>query len=104
MTDWFDEGGSARAVDIGVLMDSKVPDCLWRLVEAGALVSLGKTSDGGAMGVTVTLDGRWRRQYFREPDEACDWLSEAADFIEREVARTDASSGRRKRSRGRQTP
>lgn len=94
---FFDEQGSGSAVDVPALMDSGVPELLWRIVAAGALVSVGTTSDGGALGVTVTLDGRWRREYFRDAEEATDWLLRAAAAVEQEAP--SASSGPRKRSR-----
>jgi hypothetical protein len=90
---FFDEQGSGSAVDVDKLMDSGVPSLLWRIVNAGGLVSVGKTSDGGALGVTVTLDGRWRREYFRDSDEAVDWLLRAAEAVEAEAPA--ASSGSR---------
>lgn len=96
---FFDEAGSGSPVDVTKLMDSGVPSLLWRIVEAGGLVSVGTTSDGGALGVTVTLDGRWRREYFRESDEATDWLLRAAEAVETEAKRSDASSAPRRRSR-----
>ena len=96
---FFDEQGTGSAVDVEALMDSGVPALLWRIVTAGALVSIGRTSDGGALGVTVTLDGRWRREYFRDPEEATDWLLRAADAVETEADRPSASPGNRKRSR-----
>lgn len=101
MSDWFEDGSASKEVDVKALMDSGVPDLFWRIVEAGALVSVGRTSDGGALGVTVTLDGRWRREYFRDSDEATDWLLGAADAVEAEAERLAASPGRGKRSRGR---
>lgn len=94
---FFDEQGTGSAVDVAALMDSGVPEVLWRIVTAGALVSIGRTSDGGALGITVTLDGRWRREYFRDADEAVDWLLRAAEAVEQEAP--SASSGRQKRSR-----
>lgn len=94
---FFDEAGSGNEVDVAAVMDSGVPDILWRIVTAGALVSVGRTSDGGALGVTVTLDGRWRREYFRDSSEATDWLLRAAEAVESEPP--PASSGSRRRSR-----
>lgn len=100
MTDWFEDGSAAKAVDVAAVMDSGAPEVVWRIVEAGALVSIGRTSDGGALGVTVTLDGRWRREYFRDSDELTSWLLGAAEAVEDEAARLAASPGRRKRQRG----
>ena len=100
MTDWFDDGGSGTAVDIPALMDSQAADIMWAIVESGALVSLGRTSDGGALGVTVTMDGRWRREYFRGADELIHWLAGAATAVAEEAERLAASPVRRKRTRG----
>lgn len=99
MASWFEEDASTSAVDVAAVMDSGAPEVLWRIVTAGALVSIGRTSDGGALGVTVTLDGRWKRQYFRDSDELIDWLLGAAAAVEEEAERSAASPGSRKRSR-----
>lgn len=104
MSDWLDGGAGGRSVDVAAVMDSKAGELAWRVVQAGALLSFGRTSDGGALGVTVTIDGRWRREYFREPDELVDWLTGAAEFAEEHAAQEDASSARRSRSRGRRAP
>lgn len=100
MTDWLDEGTAGKTVDVAAVLDSAAADLAWRVVQAGALLSFGRTSDGGALGVTVTIDGRWRREYFRETDELVEWLTGAAEFAEQEAAARDASPARRKRSRG----
>jgi|SRR5687768_3481655 len=99
MTDWFEDGGTGQAVDVATLMDSQAPDILWAIVEAGALVSVGRTSDGGALGVTVTMDGRWRREYFRSSEDLVDWLAGAATAVSEEAERLAASPGRGKRPR-----
>lgn len=98
---WFDEGGSGREVDVHALFDSRADDLLWAIVASGALVSIGRTSDGGALGVTVTMDGRWRREYFRDSDELVEWLTGAAEAATAEAERLAASSVPRNRSRGR---
>ena len=77
MSDWFDGNGSGDALDVVKLLDSEAGNGLHHLVGAGALVSMGLTSDGGALGVTVTVDGRWRREYFRHEDELLAWIAEA---------------------------
>lgn len=99
--DWFDEAGNGSAVDVAALMDSDAPELLWRIATAGALVSIGRTSDGGAMNVTVTWDGRYRREYFRDSESLVDWLKPAADFVEELAAQEAASPVRRSRQRGR---
>jgi hypothetical protein len=99
VSDWLDAGGTGSAVDVAALMDSEAGPMAWRVVQAGALLSFGRTSDGGALGVTVTIDGRWRRDYFRETEELVQWLTGAAEFAEEEEARLAASPARRKRER-----
>lgn len=96
-SDWFDEGAGASPVDVGRVMDSEAPSLLWAIVAGGALVSVGTTSDGGALSVTVTLDGRWRRVYVREGDELCEWLVGAAAAVGSRPAKPPASSARRSR-------
>lgn len=100
MSDWFDAGGHGATCDVPALLDSVGANGLWELVAAGALVSLGRTSDGGALGVTVTVDGRWRREYFREADDLAVWVSEAIPAVKAACEAAAASSARRKRQRG----
>lgn len=99
--DWFDEGGGpGNRVDSTALLDD-ASEHLWPIVDAGALVSLSLTRDGGALGVTITVDGRWRREYFRESEEIRDWLTAALEPIRLEVERTAASAAPGTRSRSR---
>lgn len=96
---WFDEAGHGDAVDVAAVMDSDCPAVVWELVQLGAMVSLGTTSDGGALGVTVTLDGKWRREYVRNSDELGSWLLGALEGVRAALASPAASSGPRRRSR-----
>lgn len=99
MADWFDGGGSGKAVDVPALLDSDALGALLEVVQLGALVGLGTTSDGGALGVTVTVDGRWRREYFRDSEELVSWMAEALPAVRSAVEAASASSGRRERPR-----
>lgn len=105
MSDWFDGAGSGKPVDVPAFFDSGVPMLVGEIVDLGAMVSVGTTSDGGALGITVTLDGRWRREYFRESEEATEWLLQARDAVRTGAAGAPgggpqpASPGRRPRSR-----
>jgi hypothetical protein len=100
MPDWFDANGRGSPVDVAILLDSiGVQEAIGSAVGMGALVSLGTTSDGGALGVTITVDGRWRREYFREPDELRDWFAEALPAVR--AACEAASSARQARPRSR---
>lgn len=98
--DWLDAGGSGGArVDVPALLDGPCGDGVATLVATGALVSLGITRDGGALGVTVTVDGRWRRDYFRDSEELLMWLSEAVPAVRAAVDALTASAERGKRAR-----
>lgn len=104
MSDWFDQGGSSSPVDVTLLLDSHGFQMLNACIEAGALVSIGKTSDGGALAITITVDGRWRREYFRDPEQLGLWMEEAMPPVLAACERRSASSGGRadsRRSRGR---
>lgn len=104
MGDWLDEGGQGVPCDVGALLDGKGWDALRDVVAMGALVSLGTTSDGGALGVTITVDGRWRREYFRDGTDLTDWITGGLEDIRAAVTQSralPASSGSRSRRRGR---
>ena len=101
MGDWFDGGSSHSPVDVPALFDSEAATVLLGIVCQGALVSLGLTSDGGALGVTVTFDSRYRREYFRESEELTLWLKEAEEACTMAAARQSASGASRPRPRGR---
>lgn len=80
---WFDAGGSSGGhADVSGVLDPAVLDAVVRLVGRGALVSIGTTRDLGAVGVTVTYDGSWRREYFRDATELSSWLSGAEDYLD----------------------
>lgn len=96
---WFDDAANGRELDIAAMFDSGVPGLIAEVVAAGALVSVGRTSDGGAVGITITLDGKYRREYFRDSDEMTSYLIEARDAVVAEAERASASPGRGKRSR-----
>ena len=79
---WLDGGGSGSSVDVvGIFTADGATKALLEMVEAGALVSLGTTSDGGALGITVTVDGQWRREYVRTEDELNLYLAEAVPGV-----------------------
>lgn len=101
--DWFDGAGNGSAVDVATVMDDLVIAGFQEIVGAGALLSLGTTSDGGALGVTVTVDGRWRREYFRDAESLQLWLAEAIPAVKSAKPAESASGGRgsrQRRSRG----
>lgn len=81
MNDWFEAGAAAAALDLPALLDASVNDAFHEVVRAGALVSFGLSRDGGALGVTVTADGRWRREWFRESEALATWLLGAYSYL-----------------------
>lgn len=98
---WLDGGGNGSAVDVVELLDAQVAKGLATIVQLGALVSLGTTSDGGALGITVTVDGRWRREYVRNADELGAWLAQALPGLEDELVASRPSAEPRQRPRRR---
>jgi hypothetical protein len=90
--DWFEGAGNGSAVDVVKMLDGLAGDGVAELVASGALVSMGTTSDGGALGVTVTVDGRWRREYFRDEEMLCAWIAEAIPAVKAARAASPSSS------------
>jgi hypothetical protein len=76
------------------------------LVDMGCLVSLSRSRDGGAVSVTVTFDGEWEREWFRDAESANLQLEEWRETLA-PLARADGHSPaanqgtRRRRSGGR---
>jgi hypothetical protein len=99
MPDWFDGNGTGAALDVPKMLDGLAGAGVFELVAAGALVSLGTTSDGGALGLTVTVDGRWRREYFRDEDSMAAWIAEAIPAVHAARGSQPASSAPRSRQR-----
>ncbi len=99
MTDWFEGAGSGGNVDVFALTDSEAMKRLMGLVQMGALVSFATTSDGGALGVTVTVDGRYRREYFRDAEAFDLWTEEAMAPVTAALDATSSSPYRGKRQR-----
>jgi hypothetical protein len=83
MADWFDAGGD-HSVEVSAarLLDTGAFNLVTCILDLGALVSFGKSRDGGALGVTVTHNGRWRREWFRDLADLGAWLSAAAAAVE----------------------
>jgi len=97
--DWFDGNGNGSTVDVAALLDGHPTQGVLELVGAGALVSLGLTSDGGALGLTVTVDGRWRREYFRDADELVAWIAQALPAVHEARGTSSPTGGSRQRTR-----
>jgi hypothetical protein len=91
--DWFDGAGSGDQVDAVAILTSHPGEALAAIVQAGALVSLSLTQDGGALGCTITVDGRWRREYFRDEDALLAWLAEALPAVQAARGATVPAAG-----------
>jgi hypothetical protein len=102
-SDWFDAAGNGAAVDVHGVAGAAAVKPLLDIVEAGALLSLSTTSDGGALGVTVTVDGRFRREYFRDEEGLVAWLAEAVPAVEAAKSNGGPSPAPRGRARRPQT-
>lgn len=99
MSSFFTATGNGAEVDAAEMLAGLGAQGITELVDAGALVSIGKTRDGGALGVTVTVDGEWRREYFRQQDEMLAWIAQALPAVHelRGTSRPSAVSGSRAR-------
>jgi hypothetical protein len=74
-------GTKPSVIDARAMLDSDIPRQVAELVSMGVLVSIGTTRDRGALSITVTHDGDWDREYFRDSAEAVDWLRLAATTL-----------------------
>lgn len=88
----------ADPIDVPAILDSAIPALLAELVQAGTLVSLSSTRDGGALSVTITMEGEWVREYFRDSESAVEWLAVVLSAVQEEVATRPASAAPGKRT------
>lgn len=72
---------SRSQIDVAQFIDASAAEYVASLVQAGALVSIYRTSDGGALGVSVTLDGEQEKDYFRSAVELVEWLREVDEAV-----------------------
>lgn len=91
---WSDrvKAASGDPVSPALVLEPGVVGMLVAVLELGALVSFGVSRDGGSMSCTVTFNGAWDREWFREPQPLFDWLTAAAAAIEEEPAAPAGSS------------
>lgn len=75
------DGRNGSTIDAVAFMDSGVPERIGKLVSMGLLVAIGSTRDRGAISIQLTHDGESEREYFRQTDEAVDWLSHATAVL-----------------------
>lgn len=68
-------------IDPAEFLDATTAEYIASLVQSGALVSIYRTSDGGALGASVTLDGEQEKDYFRSTEELHEWLREVDEVV-----------------------
>lgn len=97
-------GGGKRAgavVDPATVLEPGVVGRLHELLALGALVSFGLSRDGGSMSATVTYNGEWDREWFRDPVELGAWFRDTARLIEAfRAANPPATGGQRRSANG----
>lgn len=82
MGDWRKRSrGRGEVLDTAIMFEPGVLESLQRVVRTGALVSFGLSRDGGSLSCTVTFDGEWDRQWFRDPIEFAGFMTACADDI-----------------------
>lgn len=69
------------AIEVALLLDASATEYIASLVQAGCLVSIYRTSDGGALGVAVTLDGEQEKEWFRDAEGLADWLRDVDQAV-----------------------
>jgi len=84
-------------VDIAACLDSTATEYIASLVASGCLVSLFRTSDGGALGCSVTLDGESEKEYHRLPEELHEWLREVDEAVTAQPVPAPSAKRPRKR-------
>jgi hypothetical protein len=84
-------------IDPAAFLDASAAEYIASLVASGCLVSLYRTSDGGAFGISVTLDGEQEKEYHRVPEELVEWLREVDEAVT--AAPSPAPSVKRPRKR-----
>lgn len=72
MPNW--EGDQAQFVDLEEVLDATTLEVIRDLVQAGALVSLGTSKDGGSLSVHIKAGDIKNREWFRHSEELHDWL------------------------------
>lgn len=96
----WSEGGKRKGqtVDPAALLDTGAIGVLCDLLRDGALVSFGLSRDGGSMSCTVTFDGEWDREWFRDTAELGGWLMDAQERISQFIAGRPPATGGNQRS------
>jgi len=85
-------------VDCAAFLDATTSEYVASLVQAGCLVSIFRTSDGGAFGCSVTLDGENEKEYHRVPEELHEWLREVDSAVGEQPVPAPSAKRPRKRA------
>lgn len=93
--------GSSEPVSAGTVLDEANLGRVLELVDQGAMVSLSRSRDGGAVSVAVTFDGESEREWFREAGATALQLDEWAGVIEDYARNAPPPDGNVRRRRGR---
>lgn len=93
---FLNRAGPNAVVDVGALLDATAVEYLVSIIEGGALVSLGRTRDGGAASITVTVDGAYEREWCRTPEEAAEFLKACDDYVSARPAPPPSTTKRRR--------
>lgn len=100
---WTDRSKSSSGdrINPAVMLEPGCVGVLCSLLDTGALVSFGMSRDGGSMSCTVTFNGAWDREWFRDPQPLHDWLAAAFVAIQDEppAAGTASANGTPRRGR-----
>lgn len=98
--DWFSQQAQGSTVAVGDVLAGEAWDHALTLLELGCLVSFSKSRDGGALSCTVTHDGQWRREWFRNAEDLAVWLGHGVQAVSA-LAKGPPSGGSVQRLRGR---
>jgi len=93
---FLNRSGPSSVVDVGALLDATAVEYIASIVTGGALVSIGRTRDAGAMSITITVDGEYEREWCRTPEEAADFLRTVDDYVSKRPQAPPSSPRRRK--------
>lgn len=94
---FLNRAGRGPSVDVGAVLEPGAVEYLVAIIESGALVSLGRTRDGGAMSITCTVDGNYEREWVRTPEEACEFLREVDAYL---TSKPEAPPSQRRARKG----
>lgn len=78
---FLNRAGRGASVDIAAVLEPGTIEYIASIVAGGALVSIGRTRDSGALSFSVIIDGQAEKEYCRTAEEACEFLREVDAFL-----------------------